>query len=93
MKMHEGHARVQEQGCCALKRFAVIEDNEVKIVQAGGIEVVISAMKEHEEHAEVQQAGCGSLTNLCLNADNQGKVAQAGGIEVVVSEIDALREE
>jgi hypothetical protein len=79
MRAHEGHAGVQEQGCVALCNLAGNADNQVKVAQAGGIEVVISAMRKHEGHAGVQESGCGALCILAYNADNQVNVAQDRG--------------
>ena len=77
MRKHKEHAGLQENGCAALWSLAVNADNQVKVAQAGGIEMVISAMKKHEGHAGVQEKGCAALWSLAVNADNQVKVVQA----------------
>ena len=39
------------------------------LVEAGGLDVIIAAMKAHPTHAEVQEHACSALLNLT----NRGK--------------------
>ena len=47
----------------------------MKVAEAGGIDVVVSAMKRNEGHAGVQEAGCRALQNLTDNAENKVEAA------------------
>ena len=52
----------------------------MKVVEAGGLAVIIAAMKNHATHAGVQEQACRALGNLAAN----GK--EKGGVESVYSE-------
>ena len=80
-----GHARVQEQGCAALTNLSVIADNRTAIAAAGGIPVVLAAMKAYSGDVSVQDYGCGALATLAVNVDNNTAIAAAGGISVVLA--------
>jgi hypothetical protein len=55
--------------------------NQVAIAGAGGIDVVVAAMRSHTDAAGVQKYGCGALRNLAVNAPaNQATIAGAGGL-------------
>jgi len=84
MRAHHARADVQEQGCGALRNFAVNDQNRAKVAEAGGIEAVVGAMRGHPEVANVQEQGCGALRNLAVIDRYKTKVAEAGGIEAVV---------
>ena len=43
------------------------DENKVTMANAGGIELIVSAMKEHKSSAGVQEKGCGALRNLASN--------------------------
>ena len=43
------------------------DDNEVAIVEAGGVKVVVLGMKAHVGVAGVQEWGAGALWNLAAN--------------------------
>jgi len=82
-------AEVQWKGCRALYNLAVNDDKQKAIAVAGGIPVVLAAMKAHEGHKDVQEQGCGALVNLAFNADNKMAIAAAGGIPVVLAAMKA----
>ncbi len=48
--------------------LGITAENKVKIVRAGGIEVLLSAMRAHEGHEGVQEAGCRAL--LMVSGDS-----------------------
>ena len=81
MKAHVGNAAVQEQGCTALRKFAIAAENEPKVAAAGGIEAVVAAMKAHAGVAAVQDNGCWALLNIAWSsAEIQARVVAAGGL-------------
>ena len=53
--------------------------------KAGGIELVINAMRVHASNTYVQHYGCWALVNITTHADNKVLAANAGGIEAVIS--------
>jgi len=59
-------------------------DNTAAIAAAGGIPVVLVAMKAHKRHAGVQHHGCRALANLACNAKNNTAIAAAGAMSVVL---------
>ena len=54
----------------ALRNIARNLDNIVAIAGAGGIEVVMGAMREHSKEKAVVEAGLGALWNLAFNDAN-----------------------
>ena len=75
------------KGIVALLSFASFNaDNQKRIAEVGGIEMILSMMEKHgESNAEVARAGCGALGNLAANAANQKRIAEVGGIEMILS--------
>jgi hypothetical protein len=50
----ENDRKVQEEGCLALCRLAMLEENAVKIVAEGGIGAILTAMAQHVSDKGVQ---------------------------------------
>ena len=44
----------------------------MKVVEAGGLAVIIAAMKNHATHAGVQEQACRALCNLAANGKEKG---------------------
>jgi len=90
MRAEPASAEVQHDGCTELVILAADnDDNKTAIAAAGGIPVVLAAMKAHTGHADVQRRGCGALGSLAVNADNKTAIAAAGGIPVVLAAMKA----
>ena len=93
MRADAGEARVQEWGCQAVRvmSYRGDADTDKRIAAAGGIEVVVAALKRFgAEDIEVVKQACMALQNVCTgNADNKKAIASAGGVEAVVSALRA----
>jgi len=76
---------IQEEGCRALINLATNDDNQVLIVNAGGIAAIVSGMKDRVDHVDMQVEGCGALRNFAKNAENRVSIAEARGIVAIVS--------
>ena len=64
-----------------MAKLANHDNGKVKILGAGGIDVILEAMKAHLTIAEVQEDGCRALGNLASNNDNgKVKIVGAGSI-------------
>ena len=44
----------------------------MKVVEAGGLAVIIAAMKNHATHAGVQEGACSALCILAANGKEKG---------------------
>eukprot|EP00753_Platysulcus_tardus_P000780 PLAT10709.1.p1 GENE.PLAT10709.1~~PLAT10709.1.p1 ORF type:complete len:892 (+),score=384.79 PLAT10709.1:218-2677(+) len=67
------HATLQQEGCAALRNFCVGSDTVRDAVgAAGGISVMLEAMRGHGDVADVVSQAAGALCNLALAKDNRG---------------------
>ena len=75
MKREPTNADVQQKGCQGLAKLAAGNaENQSRIREAGGIEVVVDALRAHPTSADVQQWGCYALCNLAAgNAENRSR--------------------
>ena len=72
-----------EKACTALASLSNKEEKRTPIAQAGGIEVLISALREHRRHPAVNHQACRALGFLASrNAVNQEAIEAAGGVKV-----------
>ena len=86
MRSHPSNTDVQHNGSWALIYITVNNaDNQVFAAKAGGIELVINAMRVHASNTDVQHYGCWALGSITRSADNRVLAANAGGIEAVIS--------
>ena len=86
--MREGasNAGVALYGCGALMNLAINDDNQKKIAQADGIDMILRTMEEHAaSNASVALEGCDALWMLACNTDNRKSIADAGGIAMILS--------
>jgi len=68
MKREPTSADVQQVGCEALGHFANGNaENQRRMREAGGIEVVFDALRAHPTSADVQQVGCKALGIFATN--------------------------
>ena len=65
--------------------MAIVDEADLRITSAGGIEAVVKAMQTHAQSEDVHGVGCSALRSLAnLRAENQTRIASTGGIEAVV---------
>ena len=65
---------VQRDGLAALLNLAFDANNRMSIAEAGGIAVVLEALRTHPKDVEVQRKGLGALGNLALDDDNERSI-------------------
>jgi len=82
---------VQERGCGALANLARDNGaNGVSIAEAGGIPMILDAIRQHPNVPGVQERGCDVIVQLAFNNDaNIVSIAKAGGIHVI---LDAIKQ-
>ena len=80
------NTRMQEEACNTLAIFTMFgnADEQLAIVNTGGIEAVVSVLKQRPRHASVWVQYCLALEELAKISDNQVAIAKVGGIAVVV---------
>ena len=61
---------IQGKGCDALRGLAIDADNNIKIGEQGGINVILESMRTHKSDEEVQAKGSDALGTIAFNADN-----------------------
>ena len=84
LKNHPADAKVQEEGCGALRSLAYNNaDNQVRIAAEGGVGAIVSAMQHHPTHAKIQETACVALYNLTFNSANKAKAKSAGAEDAV----------
>jgi hypothetical protein len=71
MARHARRANLQDRGCRALWNIAHNDRTaQVHVVQSGGLNAILGAMKLHGGSDLVQAAACGALANLSANEGN-----------------------
>ena len=95
MQKHQNITDLQGRGCAALwKMIRPTRDtsyensnkkNEIAIAEAGGIEVVLGALKTHRQHPRVLAEALFAIRCLGSNENSQVKIAAAGGIESILN--------
>jgi hypothetical protein len=93
MRAHGGTAAVQQSGCDVLACLAdakpvilaVCIDSTRAIREAGGIDVVVSALRGPARVPAVQRAACGAIAALARHEDSRAAIRTAGGLTEVVS--------
>jgi len=92
MKKHPYDAGVQEDACGALgnltcdspNNFGVYSNNNyLEVVDQGGIQLILLAMKNHMLNPGVQYNTSFVLRNLARNDISESRVAQEGGIQLI----------
>lgn len=68
-----------------LKTISGNDQVKVAIVEASGIELILSAMNQHARSAPIAEMGCAALTSLALrNPGHSNRIMVASGAETVV---------
>lgn len=86
MRTHKSHTGVQENGCQALPWLvrelrsinSKLSDHKkaIKIVQQGGIEAILEAMRTHKSNSKVQSRGCKALVCMLESFSDEDSKAQ-----------------
>ncbi|XP_019620441.1 PREDICTED: armadillo repeat-containing protein 6-like [Branchiostoma belcheri] len=85
MRDNVRHQALASRGISLLKAIAGNDDVKTKIVQTGGMELIITALNIHIGVAQVCEEGCAALCALALrNTDNVKAIMAANGAEAVV---------
>ena len=85
MHEHIAHSGVQKAACQALFNLSDANDeNDEKILRAGGIKLILEAMRAHKTVSGVQEQGCRALKNLAANEYVKKGIALEGGISTIL---------
>jgi hypothetical protein len=58
MRRHSTNSKLQYTACAALAYLALLDDDEVKIEAAGGIECIATAMRRYPTNSQPQDMAC-----------------------------------
>ena len=83
--MNERNAYIKEEGLKELANLAWNDENKVAILKAGGINLILSAMKTHSTIANVQYYACGLFGALAFEKDYDVATAETGVITTILS--------
>jgi hypothetical protein len=92
MKQFETSAIMQQCGCGALRNLAGYEGSNgaEKVVDSGGIEVILAAMIDHGKESNVVKNACGCLNNVARAHPNGiDAILDLGGIDTILRIVDA----
>jgi hypothetical protein len=56
----------------------------VLVVQKGGIELIMQALKLYPNDVEIQENACGALRSLAVCADNKPLIGEKGAIDLIL---------
>ena len=62
------------------------EEIRQQIKAAGGLDLIVRAVKHHFEHPEVGEQGCAALANLCWGEIQKQEVQAAGGTACIFAD-------
>lgn len=86
MGKHPESSRVLERGCARLTKLAKEKDNMQEITDAGGIEIILDAVKRCPDDTGLISQAFSALGNLAaLDSANKQKIAHLSGIETIIS--------
>ena len=87
MAAHPYSARLQADGCCALRLLAHNHDSaKARLTVGGGAEAAVAAMRLHTNSAAVQEQACWVLVYLAAaGAPAAERVWRAGGVDAVLT--------
>jgi len=72
-----------------VKALAGSDHVKAEVARAGGVEMVIDAMRRHQRNAGVCEAGCAAVAALVLRFPAHcDLVVDAGGVEVICSSLE-----
>ena len=79
------HTEVQKNGCGALRNLAFDADNAATVMQLGGAQVVLDAMRRHSGAPPVQQNGCGCVQNLASTSQHRAVLLSHGAVDAILA--------
>jgi len=72
-----------------VKALAGSDRVKVEVVRAGGVEMVVDAMRRHQRNAAICEAGCAAIAALVLRFPAHcDAVIDAGGPEVICTTLE-----
>ena len=88
MKQFPRHVRVQRMGCGSLKDMTLDSwSNKEKVVEVGGVEALLRAMRLHAKDVDVQKHACSCLYNL-VAGKFPALLMERGVVAAVLTTID-----
>jgi len=73
--------------CSVIQNLALDDNNQQKISEEHGIQLILQAMRAHPTGEHVQEHGCAALWNLSLNKDHMEEIIESNGIKCVIDAI------
>jgi len=90
MKANPKALGVQRNACGVLRSLAANKAICPKIVRAGGVVAILTAMRNNAEASNIQSIACGALSNIA--EVDAALICQQGGIVDIVSAMKSHRE-
>jgi hypothetical protein len=88
------HGDMQLYGCQALRNLAHNEEGAKKVVEDGGADTILGAMRRHSENVYVQEDASGCLWNLAsYDPTSITDLIQKGAVEAVLAAMDTHTED
>mmetsp|Transcript_64439 Transcript_64439/g.173220 ORF Transcript_64439/g.173220 Transcript_64439/m.173220 type:complete len:156 (+) Transcript_64439:112-579(+) len=88
MAAHRRSAEVQATGCIAVTTLSSSPACRADIVQKGGAEAVMAAMRTHPDNVKVQLCGCRALSSLAASREGVVQTVRLGGIELLTTALE-----
>lgn len=89
---HLDDNKVQDKACEQLRKLIKDEkENAIKVLQMGGIEIIVDAMKAHPDKSIVQGEACATLTHLAWVYPKANKNIVAAGSGCLPLVVQALK--
>ena len=95
MKKFPEDAAVQMGGCGTFQNLVWGNDeNRTRILKAGAIPEIVTAMGKHSDATELQEWACGSLYLLSIGeAEVKEAILSSGGLSAIAKAIEENRED
>jgi len=81
---HADDLEVQLWGCDAIWNMSGTERNQLAFVDAGALDVVLSAMDRFIGHMDIQEKAIATISNLAAAEDNMYRLVERGAIGLIV---------
>ena len=89
---HLSDNKIQDKSCEQLRKLIVNDENAEKVMQLGGLSMIVAAMKAHNDKAVVQAEACATLTELLWRYPMSSKnIMDAGCLPLVVQALNNHR--
>jgi len=78
-------SKVQDKACELLRKLATSSENVDKIILAGGVEMIASAMSKHVDKSVLQAEACATIAAMAwLDASVAVKIAHMGVVQRII---------